>query len=570
MTVIGWIQILLYCVIIVAITPVLGAYMTRVFSGERTFLSPILRPVELAIYKIAGVDERQEQHAVTYTVGMLLFHVGGFLILYVLMRTQAMLPFNPAGQSAVAGGFVVQHGDELHHQYQLAELRRRKHDVVSRADARLDASELSIRGNRHRARHRADPRLRAAFGAHCRQFLGRCDALHALYPAADLRALRAVSDLARHSADARCLCRCTTLEGAKQTIALGPVASQIAIKMLGTNGGGFFNANAAHPFENPTALSNYVQIISIFALGAALTNVFGRMVGNQRQGWAVLAVMGVLFMAGVIACYAAEAHGNDALNALGLTGGNMEGKEVRFGIAASSLFAVITTAASCGAVNAMHDSFTALGGMIPLINIQLGEIIVGGVGSGMYGMLLFVIISIFVAGLMVGRTPEYVGKKIEAKEVKMAMLAILVLPLMYLGWTAVAMLVPSAVASMNNPGPHGFTEVLYAYVSQDGNNGSAFAGLNGNTLFYNLSGAMAMGVGRFWMIIPTMIIAGSLAGKKLVPASAGTFPTSGGLFVGLVVGVIVIVGGLTFFPALALGPIVEQLAINAGTLFSSN
>jgi K+-transporting ATPase ATPase A chain len=362
----------------------------------------------------------------------------------------------------------------------------------------------------------------------------------------------------------------TTLEGVKQHIAVGPVASQIAIKMLGTNGGGFFNANASHPFENPTALSNFVQMISIFALGAALTNVFGRMVGSQRQGWAVLAVMGVLFIAGVFFCYWAEAHGNDALNALGLNGGNMEGKETRFGIIGSALFAVITTAASCGAVNAMHDSFTALGGMIPLINIQLGEIIVGGVGSGMYGMLLFVIISIFVAGLMVGRTPEYVGKKIEAKEVKMAMLAILVLPLMYLGWTAVAMLVPSAVASMNNPGPHGFTEVLYAYTSMDGNNGSAFAGLNGNTMFYNLSGFVAMGVGRFWMIIPTMAIAGTLAAKKLVPASAGTFPTDGGLFVGLVVGVIVIVGGLTFFPALALGPIVEQLAINAGTLFSSN
>jgi K+-transporting ATPase ATPase A chain len=362
----------------------------------------------------------------------------------------------------------------------------------------------------------------------------------------------------------------TTLEGAKQTIAVGPVASQIAIKMLGTNGGGFFNANAAHPFENPTALSNYLQMISIFALGAALTNVFGRMVGNQRQGWAVLGVMGVLFIAGVAACYAAEAHGNDALNALGLTGGNMEGKEIRFGVAASSLFAVITTAASCGAVNAMHDSFTALGGMIPLINIQLGEIIVGGVGSGMYGMLLFVIISIFVAGLMVGRTPEYVGKKIEAKEVKMAMLAILVLPLMYLGWTAVAMLVPSAVSATNNPGPHGFTEILYAYTSQTGNNGSAFAGLSANTIFYNLTGAVAMGVGRFWMIIPTMIIAGGLAEKKLVPASVGTFPTTGGLFIGLVVGVIMIVGGLTFFPALALGPIVEQLAMNAGTLFSSN
>jgi K+-transporting ATPase ATPase A chain len=340
--------------------------------------------------------------------------------------------------------------------------------------------------------------------------------------------------------------------------------------MLGTNGGGFFNANAAHPFENPTALSNFVQMISIFAIGAALTNVFGRMVGNQRQGWAILAVMGVLFISGVIVCYAAEAHGNDILNAMGLAGGNMEGKEVRFGIVASALFAVITTAASCGAVNAMHDSFTALGGMIPLINIQLGEIIVGGVGAGMYGMLLFVVVAIFVAGLMVGRTPEYVGKKIEAKEVKMAMLAILILPLMYLGWTAVAMVVPPAVASMANPGPHGFTEVLYAYTSQTGNNGSAFAGLTGNTLFYNLTGAVAMFIGRFWMIIPAMAIAGSLAAKKSVPPSAGTFPTTGGLFVGLVVGVILIVGGLTFFPALALGPLVEQLAMAAGTTFSAN
>ena len=359
----------------------------------------------------------------------------------------------------------------------------------------------------------------------------------------------------------------TTLEGGKQTIAVGPVASQIAIKMLGTNGGGFFNANAAHPFENPTVLSNFVQMISIFALGAALTNVFGRMVGDQRQGWAILAAMGVLFIAGVFVAYWAESSGTTALNALGLAGGNMEGKEVRFGIVLSALFAVITTAASCGAVNAMHDSFTPVGGMIPLINMQLGEIIVGGVGAGLYGMLLFVIVSIFVAGLMVGRTPEYVGKKIEAKEVKMAMLAILILPLMYLGWTAVAVVIPSAVASMANPGPHGFSEALYAYTSQTGNNGSAFAGLTGNTPFYNLTGAVAMFIGRFWMIIPAMAIAGSLAAKKSVPPSAGTFPTTGGLFIGLVVGVILIIGGLTFFPALALGPIVEQLAMQANTLF---
>jgi K+-transporting ATPase ATPase A chain len=570
MTAIGWMQIILYCAIIVAITPVLGAYMTRVFSGERTFLTPILRPIEFAIYKIAGVDERQEQHAVTYTVGMLLFHVGGLFIIYALMRLQAFLPFNPADQSAVAEdlsfntavSFVTNtnwqnYGGESTLSYPVQMLGLTHQNYLSAATGIVLAVAL-IRG----------------FAQHSVRTVGsfwvdvtRCT-LYILLPICIPYALflvwQGIPQTLGPYVDA------TTLEGAKQTIAVGPVASQIAIKMLGTNGGGFFNANASHPFENPTALSNYVQIISIFALGAALTNVFGRMVGNQKQGWAVLAVMGVLFIAGVVFCYWAEAHGNDALNALGLTGGNVEGKEVRFGIVASALFAVITTAASCGAVNAMHDSFTALGGMIPLINIQLGEIIVGGVGSGMYGMLLFVIISIFVAGLMVGRTPEYVGKKIEAKEVKMAMLAILILPLMYLGWTAVAMMLPSAVASMNNPGPHGFTEVLYAYTSQTGNNGSAFAGLSGNTLFYNLSGAMAMAVGRFWMIIPTMIIAGSLASKKLVPASAGTFPTTGGLFVGLVVGVIVIIGGLTFFPALALGPIVEQLAINAGTLFASN
>jgi potassium-transporting ATPase potassium-binding subunit len=570
MTALGWIQIILYCAIVVAITPMLGSYMTRVFTGERTFLTPVLRPVERAIYKVAGVDERQEQHAVTYTVGMLLFHVGGLFIIYALMRLQAFLPFNPAQQSAVsedlsfntAVSFITNtnwqnYGGESTLSYLVQMLGLTHQNYLSAATGIVLAIAL-IRGF---ARHSV--RTVGSFWVD----VTRCT-LYILLPICIPYALflvwQGIPQTLGPYVDA------TTLEGSKQTIAVGPVASQIAIKMLGTNGGGFFNANAAHPFENPTALSNYVQIISIFALGAALTNVFGRMVGNQQQGWAVLAVMGVLFIGGVIACYAAEAHGNDALNALGLTGGNMEGKETRFGIAASSLFAVITTAASCGAVNAMHDSFTALGGMIPLINIQLGEIIVGGVGSGMYGMLLFVIISIFVAGLMVGRTPEYVGKKIEAKEVKMAMLAILVLPLMYLGWTAVAMMVPSAVAAMNNPGPHGFTEVLYAYTSMDGNNGSAFAGLNGNTLFYNLSGAMAMAVGRFWMIIPTMIIAGSLASKKLVPASGGTFPTTGGLFVGLVVGVIVIVGGLTFFPALALGPIVEQLAINAGTLFSSN
>jgi potassium-transporting ATPase potassium-binding subunit len=570
MTLVGWVQIFLYCAIIVAITPPLGAYMTGVFNGERTFLSPILRPVESAIYKIAGVDERHEQHAVTYTVGMLLFHVGGLLILYVLMRVQAVLPFNPAEQPAVAPdlsfntavSFITNtnwqnYGGESTMSYLVQMLGLTHQNYLSAATGIALAMAL-IRGFA-----RNSVRTVGNFWVDVTR-----TTLYILIPICVPYALFLVWQGMPQTLGA--YVDATTLEGAKQTIAVGPVASQVAIKMLGTNGGGFFNANAAHPFENPTAFSNYAQMISIFAIGAALTNVFGRMVGNQRQGWAILAVMGILFVGGVIACYAAEAHGNDALNALGLTGGNMEGKEVRFGIVGSALFAIVTTAASCGAVNAMHDSFTALGGMIPLINIELGEIIVGGVGSGMYGMLLFVIIAIFVAGLMVGRTPEYVGKKIEAKEVKMAMLAILILPLMFLGWTAIAMEVPSAVAAMGNPGPHGFTEVLYAYTSQDGNNGSAFAGLTATTLFYNLSGAVAMFVGRFWMIIPTMAIAGSLAAKKSVPASAGTFPTTGGLFVGLVVGVIIIIGGLTFFPALALGPIVEQLAINAGTLFSAN
>jgi K+-transporting ATPase ATPase A chain len=567
MTAIGWIQIILYCAIIVALVKPLGWYMTRVFNGERTFLSPILRPVEAGLYWIGGVDDKREQHWLTYTVAMLLFHVGGFLIIYAVMRLQAVLPFNPAEQSAVAEdlsfntaiSFITNtnwqnYGGESTLSYLVQMLGLTHQNFLSAATGIALAVAL-IRGF-----SRSSMRTIGNFWVD----VTRCT-LYVLMPICVVYTLFLVWQGIPQTLGA--YVDATTLEGAKQTIAVGPVASQIAIKMLGTNGGGFFNANAAHPFENPTALSNFVQMISIFALGAALTNVFGRMVGNQRQGWAVLAVMGVLFISGVIVTYWAEANGTTALQALGLTGGNMEGKEVRFGIVASSLFAVITTAASCGAVNAMHDSFTALGGMIPLINIQLGEIIVGGVGSGLYGMLIFVIIAIFVAGLMVGRTPEYVGKKIESREVKMAMLAILVLPLMYLGWTAVAVVLPPAVASMANAGPHGFTEVLYAYTSQTGNNGSAFAGLTGNTPFYNITGGVAMFVGRFFMIVPAMAIAGSLAGKKSIPPSAGTLPTTGSLFVGLVVGVILIIGGLTFFPALALGPIVEHLAMNANTLF---
>ncbi len=567
MTVIGWIQILLFCAIVVALVKPLGWYMTRVFSGEATFLSPVLRPVERGLYWIGGVDEKREQHWLTYTVAMLLFHVGGFLIIYGLMRLQAVLPFNPAEQSAVAPdlsfntaiSFITNtnwqnYGGESTLSYLVQMLGLTHQNFLSAATGIALAVAL-IRGF-----SRSSMRTIGNFWVD----VTRCT-LYVLLPICIVYSLFLVWQGIPQTLGA--YVDATTLEGAKQTIAVGPVASQVAIKMLGTNGGGFFNTNAAHPFENPTALSNFVQMISIFALGAAMTNVFGRMVGNQRQGWAILAVMGVLFIVGVGVTYWAEANGTSILSSLGLTGGNMEGKEVRFGIVASSLFAVVTTAASCGAVNAMHDSFTALGGMIPLINMQLGEIIVGGVGAGLYGMLLFVVLAIFVAGLMVGRTPEYVGKKIEAREVKMAMLAILVLPLMYLGWTAVAVVLPSAVASMANSGPHGFTEVLYAFTSATGNNGSAFGGLTGNTFFYNLTLASSMFVGRFFMIVPAMALAGSLAAKKSIPPSAGTLPTTGGLFVGLVVGVILIIGGLTFFPALALGPIVEHLAMNANTLF---
>ena len=567
MTAIGWIQIVLYCAIVVALVKPLGWYMTQVFSGERTFLSPVLRPVESVLYWIAGVKEKREQHWLTYTVTMLLFHIVGFLSLYAILRLQAILPFNPAGQSAVAEdlsfntaiSFLTNtnwqnYGGESTMSYLTQMLGLTTHNFLSAA-AGIALAIALIRGFA-----RSSMRTIGNFWVD----MTRC-ILYVLLPICIVYTLFLVSQGIPQTLGGSI--EATTLEGAKQTIAVGPVASQVAIKMLGTNGGGFFNANAAHPFENPTAFSNFIQMISIFALGAGLTNVFGRMVGNQKQGWAILGVMGVLFVVGVAITYGAEASGTAGLSDLGLSGGNMEGKEVRFGIVASSLFAVVTTAASCGAVNAMHDSFTAIGGMIPLINMQLGEIIIGGVGAGLYGMLLFVVLAIFVAGLMVGRTPEYVGKKIEAREVKMAMLAILVLPLMYLGWTAVAVILPSAAASMANAGPHGFTEVLYAFTSATGNNGSAFGGLTGNTFFYNLTLASSMFVGRFFMIVPAMALSGSLAAKKSIPASAGTLPTTGLLFIGLVIGVILIIGGLTFFPALALGPIVEHLAMSAHTLF---
>ncbi len=567
MTFNGWAQILVFCLVVTALVRPLGGYMTRVFAGERTLLSPVLAPVERALYRLAGIEAGQEQSWLSYLGAIVLFHFAGFVFLYAVLRLQSVLPFNPAGQGAVepglafntAASFVTNtnwqnYGGESTLSY-LTQMLGLTHQNFLSAATGIAIAVAVIRGF-----SRASARTVGSFWVD----VTRCT-LYVLLPICIPYALFLVWQGIPQTLGA--YVDATTLEGAKQTIALGPVASQVAIKMLGTNGGGFFNANAAHPFENPTALSNFVQMVSIFAIGAALTNVFGRTVGSERQGWAIFAAMGVLFLAGVCVLYPAEAGGNPLVHALGVAGGNFEGKEVRFGMAASALFATVTTDASCGAVNAMHDSLTALGGMIPLINMQLGEIIFGGVGSGLYGMIVFIIIAIFVAGLMVGRTPEYLGKKIEAKEVKMAMLAILCLPLVMLGGTAVALGVPSAVAATNNAGPHGFSEVLYAFTSVAANNGSAFAGLSGNTMFYNVMLAVGMLIGRFFVIVPAMAIAGSLAAKKTVPASAGTFPTTGPLFVGLLVGVILIVGGLTFFPALALGPIVEHLAMVAKQTF---
>ncbi|MER8484098.1 potassium-transporting ATPase subunit KdpA [Mesorhizobium sp. M1322] len=567
MTFNGWIQILVYCGIVVLLVKPLGGYMYRVFSGDRTFLSPILGPVERSLYRISGTSEREEQHWTTYAAALLFFNLAGFLVLYFLQRLQGSLPYNPAGMSAVEPGLAFNtaasfmtntnwqnYGGESTMSYLVQMAGFTVQNFLSAATGIAIAIAL-IRG------------FTKASGKSIGNFwvdMTRCT-LYLLLPLCIVLTLVYVYLGIPQTLSA--YLDATTLEGVRQTIAVGPAASQIAIKMLGTNGGGFFNANAAHPFENPDAISNLIQMVSIFAIGAALTNVFGRMNGNQRQGRAILTAMGALFVAGVAVCYWAEASGNPLVHALGIDGGNMEGKETRFGIALSALFAVVTTAASCGAVNAMHDSFTALGGMIPIINMQLGEVIVGGVGAGLYGILMYIVIAVFVAGLMVGRTPEYLGKKIEAKEIKMAMLAILCLPLAMLIFTAIAVVLPTGVASMANAGPHGFSEVLYAYTSAAANNGSAFGGLTGNTPWYNITLGIGMLMGRFLVIIPALAIAGSLVAKKTVPASAGTFPTDGPLFVGLLVGVILIVGGLTFFPALAVGPIVEHLAGIRGQTF---
>jgi K+-transporting ATPase ATPase A chain len=577
MTINGWLQIALYCVLLLLITRPIGGYMTRVFNGERTPLSVVLRPVERGIYRLCGVDEAQEQYWVSYAIAMLAFSLAGFVVMYGIQRLQNVLPFNPAGQSAVSPDLAFNtsvsfmtntnwqsYVPETTMSYLTQMTALTVHNFVSAATGIALAVAL-VRGFARRS---------AQTIGNFWVDLTRC-VLYILLPVSIVVALVFVWQGVPQNLNA--YTDATTLEGARQVIAQGPVASQEVIKMLGTNGGGFFNANSAHPYENPTALSDLIQMLLIFSLGAGLTNLFGRMVGSERQGWAIFAVMFVLFFAGVAAAYSVEAQGNPAFTPFHVDqvasatqpGGNMEGKEVRFGIANSTLFTTITTDASCGAVNNMHDSLLPLAGAVPMVNIMLGEIIFGGVGSGLYGMLLFVIVAMFVAGLMVGRTPEYLGKKLESKEVKMAMLGILILPLSMLGFTALAVVLPVGTGAMANAGPHGFSEALYAYVSATGNNGSAFAGLSANNPFWNDTLGLAMFMGRFLMIIPMLAIAGSLVRKKIVPTSAGTFPTDSPLFVGLVVGVILITGGLIFFPAVSLGPIVEHYAMHAGTLYSS-
>lgn len=567
MTIAGWALILSFVGILLALTKPVGLWLFTLYEGRRTPLHRVLDPVENGFYRLAGIDPAAEQGWRRYAVHMLLFNTALLLLTYAVLRLQGVLPGNPqvlAGLSSdLAFNTAVSFTTNTNWQSYGGE------GTMSNLSQMLGltiqnflsaATGIALAFALFRGFARRETAAVGNFWADVTRvtlylLLPLCVALTLFYIASGVpQTLGGAVDV-------------STLEGARQTILLGPVASQEAIKMLGTNGGGFFNANSAHPYENPTALTNLIQMLSIFVIGFGLTWTFGRAVGNTRQGWAILAAMVVLFLAGVSVAYAQEAAGNPVLHQLGVAGGNMEGKEVRFGIAASAIFSVITTAASCGAVNAMHDSFTALGGMIPLLNIQLGEVVIGGVGAGIYGFLLFAILAVFVAGLMVGRTPEYVGKKIEAREVKLAVLAIAVLPLIILGFTALSSMLAPGLAGPLNKGPHGFSEILYAFSSAVGNNGSAFAGLTANTPYYNALLGIAMWLGRFFVIVPMLAIAGSLAAKKHVPESAGSFPTTGGLCVGMLIGIILILGGLTFLPSLALGPIADHLAMIRGQLF---
>ncbi|HTS56869.1 MAG TPA: potassium-transporting ATPase subunit KdpA [Terriglobales bacterium] len=599
MTANGWLQILFFLALVFLVTKPLGVYMARLFAGERTFLHPVLRPIEKLLYRLTGVEETHEMRWTEYAISMLLFSVVSMLLLYLLERLQGFLPWNPQKLGAVspaslafntAASFTTNtnwqnYAGETTMSYftQMAGLAY--HNFVS-AGVGITLAIAFIRGIARRQM--------PTIGNFWVDLVRSC--LWVLLPFCVVGSLLLVSQGAVQNL--RPYDRASLVEpietpklGAdgkpllgpdgkpvmdtvtEQTIAQGPVASQEIIKEWGTNGGGFFNANSAHPFENPTPLTNLIELFSIFAVSAGLTYTLGRMTGSPAHGWAVWAAMAILFLAGVTVTYWAETRGNPLLSgtdqraSAAQAGGNMEGKEVRFGIADSALFATVTTDASCGAVNSWHDSFTPLGGMIPLVNIMLSEVIFGGVGAGMYGMLIYVVLAVFIAGLMVGRTPEYLGKKIEAYDVKMAMLVALVFPLVILTLAGLSAVRPFGISSISNPGPHGLTEIIYAFTSQAGNNGSAFAGLNGNTLWYNVAGAVTMLIGRFWMIIPMLAIAGNLAGKKYVPPSLGTFPVTTPLFTVLLISVILIVGALTFFPALSLGPILEHLLLGAGKTF---
>jgi potassium-transporting ATPase potassium-binding subunit len=571
MNVNGWAQILFFCVCVLAVAKPLGLYLIRVYDGSMQWLAP----VERAIYRLCGVDPKEEQHWTRYAAGMLLFSAASMLLTYAVLRLQAILPLNPQHLPAVtdrqsfetASSFTTNtnwqsYAGESTMSYLSQMTQLAFHNFISAAVG-IAVAVAFVRGIARRSAGR----------------LGNFwvdlvrGTLYLLLPLCVVVALIFVQQGAIQNF--KPYVTLTTLEGAQQTLAMGPVASQEAIKQLGTNGGGFFNVNAAHPFENPTPWTNFWSMITIFLIPSGLTYLLGRMVKNQRHGWAVWTAMFVLFFAGVTVAYWAEARGNPIHVARGIDatasalnpGGNMEGKEVRFGIANSALYATVTTDASCGAVNAMHDSFTPLGGLIPLVNIQLGEVVFGGVGAGLYGMLVMVVLTVFIAGLMVGRTPEYLGKKIQSREVQMAMLYTLVFPAAILTLTAFASVLPAGLKGLNNAGPHGLSEILYAFSSTAGNNGSAFAGLTGSTYFYNTLFGLNMLVGRFAMMVPMIALAGFLAEKKVAPESAGSFPVNGPLFVGLLVSVVLIVGALTFFPALSLGPIVEHLLMDAGRLF---
>jgi potassium-transporting ATPase potassium-binding subunit len=573
MTVNGWVQIGLFSLVVLALTRPLGTYMFRVFEGRRQPLPRVLGPVERLLYRLSGVDPAREQGWKAYTVSMLVFSALGMLVTYGIERLQHVLPLNPQHLPPVAPGLALNtaasfttntnwqnYGGESTMSYLTQMAGLAWHNFTSAAVG-LGIALALARG------------LTRRFGPEGSKTIGNFwvdvvrSIVYVLLPISVVGTLVLVALGTPQTLSA--YREVTTVEGLKQLITLGPVASQEVIKELGTNGGGFFNANSAHPFENATPLSNFLEMVLIFAIPAGLTYTYGKMARDTRQGWAIFAAMALLFLAGAGVAYRAESGKNPALASLAVdhAPGNMEGKEVRFGIANSALWATITTDTSCGAVNSMHDSFTPIGGLVPMVNMKLGEVVFGGVGAGLYGMLVMVILTVFIAGLMVGRTPEYLGKKIEAREMKLAMLYVLVFPIAILtlsAWTSVA---PYGTSQLNNAGPHGLSEILYAFTSQAANNGSAFAGLNGNTRFYNLAGMADMLIGRFLMIVPALAIAGSMVGKKIVPAGPGTFPTTGPTFTILLISVILVVGALTFFPALSLGPILEHFASLHGKVF---